>query len=517
MKIVTTAQMLKLEAAEMSAGDTAEELMNRAGNAMALRLIDYFGNNRRTAVFLGKGNNAGDGLVVARHLARAGWKVQLNFTRLERDFSPLPARKLAELLAEFPLLPRTLCGNGGEFTIAPEFAIDAMLGLGSTGPLTPEIAHAVVTINQRRRCGALQTIALDLPTGLPHLAEKNEFPVKIEDMAVVADITLPVGFAKEFLVDERWSHWVGRIEVIPLFKTGPEHGDEVLVGGELAALLPRRSARSHKTDYGRVVLFAGSPGLSGAALLTARAALHAGAGMTYLVVPSAIRGEIAARIDPEIILPIVSNKRALRELIDKADAIAVGPGLGTGPAATALVRDILTLAKSPVVVDADALNILAKNVKLLARRKAPTILTPHSGEMERLAGKKFSLEQRGSIAARFSATHHVITVLKGTRTVVANPNHGLAYNTSGNPGLATGGSGDALTGIIAALLGQKLRAWDATRLGVWLHGHAADLALEMRGNCEGMVPSDIINCLPAAFLSMRRQAETWPESCIPSL
>jgi len=518
MKIVSPAQMLRLESAEMSAGATAEDLMNRAGAAMAARLVDRFGVGRRVAIFLGKGNNAGDGLVVARHLARFAWKVQLNFIRLERELSPLPTQKLAELLAELPLVSRTLCGNGGEFVLNPEFAIDAILGLGSSGPLSPEIARAVETINRRRHSGALQVIALDLPTGLPQLAAKNDFPVKNPDAAVIADLTLTVGYAKDFLADERWSQWVGNLDVIPLFKTVPEAlaGDEVLVGGELAHLLPRRSALSHKTDYGRVVLFAGSPGFSGAAVIAARAALRAGAGMTYLVVSPAIRAEVAARIDPEVILPVAANKKTVNELIAKADAIAIGPGLGTSPAAAALLRDVLALSKVPVVIDADGLNLLAKNLKLLAKRKAPTILTPHPGEMERLLGKKFSLEQRGSVAAKFSAAHRVITILKGTRTVIAAPGHPVAFNTSGNPGLATGGSGDALTGIIAALIGQKLKAWDAARLGVWLHGHAADLALDNRGDCAGLLPSDLIDALPAALRTMRRQAEIWPENCIIS-
>jgi len=195
--------------------------------------------------------------------------------------------------------------------------------------------------------------------------------------------------------------------------------------------------------------------------------------------------------------------------VEKASAIVIGPGLGTSAASEKMLRHVLAM-ECPTLIDADGLNLLAKNLALLKEAKGPLVVTPHIGEMERLIGRKFSADERESVARDFVATHNVTLVLKGTRTLVAAPGQPLFVNTTGNPGLATGGSGDTLSGIIGGLLAQGLAPFDAARLGVWLHGHAADLVLMERDTEEGLTPTLLAQHLGAAIASLRWQAAPRP-------
>ncbi len=509
MKIVSTEEMLAIEQSVISSGTSAETLMDCAAAGMAEILWSLYGKKRRAVLFLGSGNNAGDGLALAVHLAKAKWKLHLVLTRPEKDFSPLPAKKFAQLLHDFPEISRSELKEKKWADDSPEFVIDAILGLGSSGELKPEIANLILEINERRRVSAFRTIAIDLPTGLAALA-KSEKAGKVQDPskepALVTDLTLTVGFAKDFLAREELSPWVGAIEVIPIFeKTIPAKDDEILTPFELSSLLPRRTYLSNKGLYGRTLIFGGSAGFSGAPLMSAVGALRTGAGLVELAVPTEIRNEVATRAPFELMVHDSSDRESREKLISKAAALAVGPGMGTGEKSLTLLTEILETAKVPIVIDADALNLVSKNLKLLLRCQSPMILTPHPGEMKRLIGKEFSVKERSHVALEFSRRHDVTLVLKGSRTVIAAQGKPLFYNSSGNPGLATGGSGDTLTGIITALLSQRLTPVHAACLGVWLHGHAADLAEMERGCCEGLLPADIVSHLGKAIESMRKR------------
>lgn len=489
--------MRAIEDAAIAGGESAGELMERAGAGMARRVRQLYPGASRAAVFLGRGNNGGDGLVAARHLMAEGWDVQLNFVYPLETLGALPSQKLRELQERFPAVDMVINDPVREFANRPQIALDAMVGIGSTGRLRDEPAAAVERLNRYRRYSNLQTIALDVPSGIVQLADETDPPH--DALAVVADVTLAAGFPKDFLAREDLSHWVGRIEVVPLFSEEPAGSEELLTGPELATLLPRRSAHSHKGSYGRVAIVAGSEGMSGAPLLCARAAQRAGAGLVYLCVPDDIRAEVTSRCPPEIMVRGDEDWLTIENL----DAIAVGPGIGVTEAGKITVETVIRSAPCPVVLDADALTLVAQNPKSLLQAKQPLVLTPHEREMERLTGKPVESAQRGHTAAEFAHQHNVILALKGARTVLALHGQPLFYNSTGNPGLARGGSGDALTGIIVALIANGLTAWNATQLGVWLHGKAADISLEQVGCAEGYSVTQAIDNIGLAIKELR--------------
>jgi NAD(P)H-hydrate epimerase len=272
--------------------------------------------------------------------------------------------------------------------------------------------------------------------------------------------------------------------------------------------LPPRPADSHKGTFGRVLIVAGSRGMSGAAVLCGGAALRGGAGLVYVAVPVEVQPLVAGANPCYLTAALPQDEdgqlsdRAEADLLTLAaskDVVALGPGLGQGPALTALVASVVGRVQAPLLLDADGLNALAPQPERLRGRPGPTILTPHPGEFARLLGTDVAAVQgrRQELAARFAAEHGVVLVLKGHRTVVTDGRR-LYHNTTGNPGLATGGTGDVLTGLIAALLGQGLEPFAAAQLGVHLHGLAGDLARDELGEVS-LIASDLLHYLPRAI------------------
>jgi ADP-dependent NAD(P)H-hydrate dehydratase len=284
-------------------------------------------------------------------------------------------------------------------------------------------------------------------------------------------------------------------------------------------VLPPRPADSHKGDFGRVLVVAGSRGMSGAAALAGQGALRGGAGLVHVAVPEEILPIIAAANLCYLTAPLPQDEHGrlsaaagdpLRALVAANDVTALGPGLGQSPALTGLVLAVLKEAPGPLVLDADALNALQAQTKVLHGRAVPPVLTPHPGEFARLTGGSppASPAQREEQSLRFAAAHGVVLVLKGHVTLVTDGKR-LYANTTGNPGMATGGSGDVLTGLIAALLGQGLKPFAAAQLGVYLHGLAGDLARDAVGEVS-LIASDLLQYLPSAFNALRRAAVAEP-------
>jgi NAD(P)H-hydrate epimerase len=286
---------------------------------------------------------------------------------------------------------------------------------------------------------------------------------------------------------------------------------QALIPNELAGLLPRRNALSYKGDFGKLAIVAGSLGFTGAPVLCAQAAQATGVGLLSICTHADAARIIAAHAPPEAMVSGWEKLDKVPDVVREASAIVLGPGLAIAPASSKMVFAILKLG-IPTVVDADALtaltilNDLGKHPNLLRDLKTPLILTPHIGEMVRLTFRKFTPDERESVAREFVEHHRVTLVLKGTRTLVTSPGQPFFINTTGNPGLSTGGSGDTLSGILGALLAQGLAPIDAARLGVWLHGHAADLVLADRGCEEGLTPTMLSAYLGKALVSLRRQA-----------
>ena len=521
--IVTPAEMRRIEEAAFAAGTaTAEGLMDAVGHAMAAVADREFTRRVGTVlVYVGKGNNAGDALVLARALAarRAGRRHRdlrffLRLTGDPADLGELPARKLAELPPEtFPRLAP------GQFREAGPgeggcLVVDGLLGIGAHGPLRGGILAAAREINELRTFPNVRVVALDVPTGVDAGTGAGD------PEAVVADETWTVGFPKTGLLADAATNHVGRLRVIrlPEFDAhagaapdAPSRG-ALSTPGTLAGRLPRRPFDAHKGMFGRVGLLAGSVGATGAAVMCAHACARAGAGLITLLVAREVYPVVAAAASPEVMVkPLDDPTEALGMPFD---VLAVGPGLGQ--AGNGRVRELVARWPKPMVVDADGLNALAEDLSPLVNPPGPRLLTPHPGEMKRLlrdaAAHGLTLPAdatRAETVRAFTGRFPVTLLLKGARTLIGERGRPPAYNSTGNPGMGTGGMGDVLTGICAGLLGQKLSAYDAARLGAWLHGRAADGALRGdRGDHnapseESLLPGDLFGHLGAAFRALR--------------
>ena len=344
------------------------------------------------------------------------------------------------------------------------------------------ILSACREINRRRREESAFVFAIDFPSGLG------------DNESVVADFTITIGAAKSELLADNAINFVGRLEVVALAGLSlPNKSKEIVTTG---ANFPRRNFNAYKNQFGRIGILAGSKGLTGAAILCSLGALRAGAGLVELFVPEEIYPVAASHAAPEVMVkPIASYKSLLDEPMD---VWAIGPGLGRKHAGEIL--KLIRKAKQPMVVDADGLNILAENISVVSGFSGPRLLTPHPGEMKRLAPKLKGT--RAEIAQKFCAKYKTTLLLKGGRTIVAERGRALSYNSTGNPGMATGGMGDVLTGVCAALIGQKLSPYDAARVGAWLCGRAAEIAIFNGGESEqSLLPSDLLDNLGRAFRS----------------
>lgn len=509
MKILTAQQIKALEEAEINSGISEEELMETVASNMAQMIqrefLSSFGENFASSysILVGKGHNGGDGLVLARCLAQAGAHVVVNLIFPIEQLAALPKQKL-HALEKFD--------GPGHITIVYDsknifwpsssgVVVDAILGTGSTGSLRDPISHVVKELNDRKAQNFFHVVAVDSPTGL-YATDESSLPKS----CVEADLTITAGFPKDILVREEYSQWVGRIEVAQLFDASPEGDfDELITAEDLKPLARFRSPHSHKYDFGRVLIIGGSHGMSGAPVLAAHAALRAGAGLVQIATHSDVVGQVASRAWPEVMIESLENPSAIEQALEKASVVVIGPGLGKSDFSRNLLAEVLVLTPVPVIIDADALTLLSKNLKFLETCLQPLILTPHPGEMRRLLGDiSFDEKERPQIASRFADEYQCTLILKGSRTVIAAPGQPRYYNSTGNPGMATGGSGDSLCGILASLLARGLSPLEASRFGVWWHGKAADFAARQRGCFEGMLPQDVIEWLAPALLSLRQ-------------
>ena len=366
-----------------------------------------------------------------------------------------------------------------------------MLGVGAKPPLREPIRAACRAINQLRTTKAGYVFAVDLPTGL------DTDSGKADRDCVVADFTVTIGYAKPGLVADSALNYVGRIEVVPLDELRPpKTKPKEIIASPTAfrALLPRRKYNSYKNQFGRIGVVAGSKGFVGAALMASQGALRAGAGLVEVFVPEEIYEIVAGAAFMEaMVKPVASYRQLLKE---KIDVWAVGPGLGKSRAAEIL--ELVEKVKQPMVLDADGLNIVSEKISVLRRCKGKRLLTPHPGEMKRLFPE--DQQSRSKTATKFCDRFPVTLLLKGSRTIVAEHGRPLSYNTTGDPGMATGGMGDVLTGVCAGLLGQGLSLYDAARVGAWLCGRAAEIAI-FNGNQseQSLLPRDVLDHLGDAF------------------
>ncbi|MBN1476191.1 NAD(P)H-hydrate dehydratase [Candidatus Sumerlaeota bacterium] len=505
MRVVTEEQMREIDRVAIhERGIPSLDLMERAGTACA-DVITELHAPKTAAVCAGKGNNAGDGFVVARLLSERGVKVEL--------FLSIPPEELrGDALANFGRLPagvkQTLDPEAEAFRLIGSEAdviVDALLGTGVKGLVRGPMAEMIRRINEVE---SSPVVAVDIPSGLSdeNLAAGGE--------CVHAGVTVTFGLPKRPMVIHPGAEFVGQLVVDDIGFPEDLLCDEALdlnltVQGEVLDMLPERPEDSHKGTFGHLLIIAGSAGMGGAAAMTAQAAVRSGVGLVTVAVPRACLSCIETHVLSAVKRPLGSKSSdhldesaldQLGDLLDSVNAVVLGPGIGLAPKTKRLVHALLERVSVPLIIDADGLNALEGETDRLRRRHAPTILTPHPKEMSRLSGSEVQVIQSDRIAAArgFASEIGVTLVLKGARSVIADPGGDVWINPTGNTGLAKGGSGDVLTGLIGGLAAQGLPATQAAIAGVFWHGLAADVALEQLPP-QVMVPDDVIGALGEAL------------------
>ncbi len=497
MKCFSTNQIRQLDAMTIEKeGITSVALMDRAGMALFQRIRTILPASAKVAIVVGPGNNGGDGLVIARLLHKDGFQTQVFLCHYGKPLSAdaaLQLEQLRHIVGTNIIIPSSPLELDDHFQ--PDWLIDALFGSGLNRPLSGFFADTVEWMNNRQ----VHRISIDLPSGL--FSEDNSGR---EQAAIVkADITLGLQCPRlAFLLPENGS-FVGNWELVdigldrqamlqtdtPWSLTTPE---------EAAYLLKRRSHFAHKGQFGRTLLIAGSPGMTGACILAGRGALRAGTGLLTLKVPTHCLQIVQTALPEAMAITYASAFWNPEDHVDKWSAIAVGPGLGTQESGIEALESLLDKAPGRLVLDADALNLLALKPDLYEKIPSEAILTPHPGEFDRMTKHHNSGFERLQTAMEFSRQYGIFIILKGAYSACITPLGRCRFNQTGNPGMATGGSGDVLTGIVVSLLSQGYAHEEACVLGTCLHGLSADLALD-RQSQESLIARDIADNLGNAF------------------
>lgn len=509
MRLVGAAEMREIDRAAIEGlGVPSLELMERAGRAAADAARALAGPGGRFTVVCGGGNNGGDGWVVARLLVGAGRAVRVIALV---DAGRLPADARAER-ARAEAAGVVADGGAAPLDAGPgDVVVDAIFGTGLSRAPEGAFAGAIHGIEAARRAGA-RVLAVDVPSGLS--ADTGR---PLGEACVRADRTVTFAFQKRGLVLHPGPAYAGEVSVadigIPAEAAARvPAAAELLLEDEAQALVPARDPDAHKGGAGRVLVVAGSPGKTGAAHLALTGALRGGAGLVTLaarpeVLPFALSGrpEAMSAALPGAGPLDAADLAPLLEAASAADALVIGPGIPRGPGTAALLLELLARAGVPAVLDADALNALAGQAERLAGAGVPLLLTPHPGEMARLCGTSTAEVQadRIGVAARQARAWGVAVVLKGARTVVADPVGTPAVIPTGNAGMATGGTGDVLAGLCGALLAGGLTGFAAGRAGAWVHGRAGDLAARRLGE-RGLLAGDLGEAIGEVWAAWRR-------------
>lgn len=466
----------------------------------------------RVAIFCGPGNNGGDGIAAARYLGDYQVRVFLvgDRAKMTSDARAMEEKLIAAggRLEDFTIdmtsretLAGSLTFEQQKITIwlsTCDCVVDALFGIGLIRPVTGPFLTAIQLMNGR----SCPVVACDVPSGV------NADTGEVLGEAVRARTTVTFTRPKPGLYLGEGAACSGQVQAVDIgvprdleFELLDRRTGGVWAVDEAGQCLPRRPRTAHKGDFGKIFILAGSEGYTGAPVLAARAALRAGAGLVYLGVPRDIYPIVAVKCDEAMPFPLAEDYTAILERARGCDAAVIGPGLGRAPETERLILSLLADLEVPVVLDADGINALAEHIDVLDRRTAPTVLTPHEGEFSRLTGCALPIRDRLSAARDFAGDHGCILVLKGHGTVTAAPDGSAWINASGNPGMAKGGSGDVLAGMIAGLLGQKYLGGEPdsvaklTVQAVQLHGMAGDLCARKFGE-YAMLPTDLIEALP---------------------
>ncbi len=516
MRLVTAEQIRRIDSAAIASGVPSLSLMEQAARALAIEAEEMAEDGqrlslpaatgealvgeesaafeqrdgKRAAVFCGTGNNGGDGLGCARLLRESGWEVRA-FLVGERERMTSDCKEMEKRLVEaggsledFDPMDVSLTA----WSHSCRVVVDALLGVGLKRPVEGGFLAAVALMNR----AGVPVLSADVPSGVE--ADTG----RVLGAAVRAERTVTFTLSKIGLHVGKGALHAGKVVVAPIGVP-----DEALAGESFPVKLtapvrlPKRARDAYKGKFGKVYILGGTVGYTGAPVLASQGALRAGAGLVYLGVPGKIYPIVAAHCVEAMPSPLMPDTKNILQSAGECDVVLLGPGMGQETRMKRLTLTLLAGLKCPVVLDADGINAVAGHIDVLDSREALTVLTPHDGEFARLGGDLTSGDRLGA-ARGFAQAHHCVLVLKGHRTITALPDGRAYVNGTGNPGMATGGSGDVLGGMIAALLGQKLPSEEAVPLAVYLHGRAGDMAAAELGE-YGMLPSDLIQRIPYAM------------------
>lgn len=507
MKIVTAVQMSELDRQTVCKyGISEKRLIERAGTMAAEWIVQQFDSTIwRILVIAGKGHNGADALVAARYLLKKGFVVQI-----VKAWQKNVLENTRKVVSQISFLSKK-----GRLSEKKLLIVDGLFGTGLNRSVEEPFFSLINFLNSLKA----RVVAIDLPSGLHADTGKPLGAV------LSAHDTLTFGLSKLGLVQEHSVNHVGRLHILDIGFPKPliakiNSPYELLDETNISLFFKARPRSAHKGKLGHVLVLGGSVGFAGASALTARAALRAGAALVSLLVPESIYKIAATLAGPEVMThpcPDLKqgyhNKNSLKKikpLLSRATSIVLGPGIGTNPETGYFVEALILACSLPMVLDADALNLVAQKPAILKKSKQELIVTPHPGEMSRLIKMEIKeiLKNRFKVAETFSRENQVVVILKGSRTLIAFPKlikigeatFRFSINAlAGNPGMATGGSGDVLSGILGALLARGLIASDAARAGVFLHARAGDIALSEKG---GGIAGDLIEALPQAIASL---------------
>jgi hydroxyethylthiazole kinase-like uncharacterized protein yjeF len=501
-------------------GISGLELMEKAGRGVAEAAREMLGDpaEKRVVIFCGRGNNGGDGFVVGRYLAQWGAKVEFFLTASKEEVQGDAKTNLKKALDL--KLPIHEVLNEKEILSPTEahLIVDALFGTGFEGEISGYLKNLVEDINE----SGIPVLSVDMPSGLH--SDTGQFTGTCVQATRTVTMALPK-IGHFFFPGKAMS---GKVSVVDIGVPPPVVEEEnidlnLITEEEVREMIPRRPPDAYKGTCGRVVLIAGSTGLTGAASLASLSSLRVGAGMAVLGIPKTLNPILEEKLTEVMTkpLPDVRKKGALalrgfgevRELLKWGDCCAIGPGLGQHSETLELVRRLVSKLQMPAVIDADGLNAIAKDTSILKESKAPLILTPHIGELSRLNGVPIPeiAKNRIKYASDFAKGYNCVLVFKGAPTIISEPAGQIYVNPTGNAGMATAGSGDILTGILVGLLAQMLMLrnneevkkilLDTACAGVFIHGLTGDLAKEEKGEM-GMIAGDLMEKIPEALLSL---------------
>jgi len=477
-------------------------------------LVEISGKN--ILIFAGKGNNGGDAFAVARHLFNRNAQVEVCIACNKKDISG-DAKTNLDILENMGVSTYELSMSLSKIEILEslkkaDLVIDGIFGTGFKGELKELLKEIINTINSSRK----PVISIDIPSGV--VGATGEVP----SICIKATKTVTFALPKIGIVVNPGSEYSGEVVVVDIgipkkIIDYQRINMNIIDSDYVATLIPTRKTNSNKADFGKVFIITGSKGMTGAGCLCGKAALRSGAGLVYLGVPFSLAQIYDAALTESITISLeeksngylsMESEKQILNWISHSTVAAVGPGLSINDDIVELIGSIIENSEVPLILDADALNAVARDVSVLRKLKSEAIITPHPGEMAKLLGISNTDVQNNRIetAREFAAKWNVITVLKGSRSLVAFPDGTIYINPTGNSGMATGGTGDVLTGLLAGLIGQGVKPRDAAVAGVYIHGLAGDMVAAIKGE-HGLIAGDLVEELPYAIKQLTCQLQ----------